>query len=131
MWGEWAVDTRGQDIDGEPFEIEAQGLGLFTCRQDSWLGFNPDFRGFGGEEGYIHEKYRKYGKKVMCLPFLRWNHRFDRPGGVPYRNDLKDRFRNYMIGHQEVGLDTNIVIDQFKDRIPQDFIQEVKNELKI
>ena len=131
MWGEWAVDTRGQHKDDEPFEIEAQGLGLFTCRKDSWLGFNPNFRGFGGEEGYIHEKYRKYGKKVMCLPFLRWNHRFDRPDGVPYRNDLKDRFRNYMIGHQEVGLDTNIVIDQFKDRIPQDFIQEVKNELKI
>ena len=67
----------------------------------------------------------------MCLPFLRWNHRFDRPNGVPYHNDLKDRFRNYMIGHDEVSLDTNLVIEQFKDVIPADYIEEVKSELNI
>ena len=131
MWGQWACDSRGESKNSKPFEIEGMGLGLFTCRKDSWLGFNDKFRGFGGEEGYIHEKYRRAGKKVMCLPFLRWNHRFDRPGGVPYTNDLKDRFRNYMIGHQEIEKDTSIVIEQFKDVIPVDFIEKVKKELDI
>jgi hypothetical protein len=49
--------------------IPAQGMGVFACRKNNWLGFNPKFRGFGGEEGYIHEKYRKNGKQVICLPF--------------------------------------------------------------
>ena len=40
-------------------------------------------------------------------------------------------FRNYMIGHDEVSLDTNLVIEQFKDVIPADYIEEVKSELNI
>ena len=56
MWGTWADDTRGDDPTGPPFDIPMQGLGLFACRRDAWAGFNPKFRGFGGEEGYIHEK---------------------------------------------------------------------------
>jgi hypothetical protein len=36
-----------------------------------------------------------------------------------------------MIGHQEIEKDTSIVIEQFKDVIPADFIQKVKNELGI
>lgn len=106
MWGVWALDSRGIDPKGEPFEIPGQGMGLFSCRKDSWLGFNKNFRGFGGEEGYIHEKYRKNGKKVICLPFLRWLHRFERPNGITYPNNLKERYRNYIIGHYELGLDT-------------------------
>ena len=37
------------------------------------------FREFGGEEWYIHEKYRQAGAKCLCLPFLRWQHRFADP----------------------------------------------------
>tara|TARA_R100000805_G_C3612155_1_gene112921 strand:+ start:47 stop:880 length:834 start_codon:yes stop_codon:yes gene_type:complete len=131
MWGSWALDPRGLDPSNKPFEIDAMGMGLFSCRKDSWLGFNPKFRGFGGEEGYIHKKYKMNGKKTLCLPFMRWLHRFERPDGVPYRNDLKDRFRNYMIGFQETKQDTNIVVEQFKDVIPMSYIQEVKKELKL
>tara|TARA_R100000664_G_scaffold26321_1_gene36483 strand:+ start:2548 stop:3378 length:831 start_codon:yes stop_codon:yes gene_type:complete len=131
MWGAWDVDPRGENKDDEPFEIPAQGLGLFTCRKDSWLGFNPKFRGFGGEEGYIHTKYKNHGKKTLCLPFLRWLHRFQRPNGVPFRLDLRDRFRNYMIGFQEIGKDTNEVIENFKKKIPPHIIEKVKKELDI
>jgi Glycosyl transferase family 2 len=48
MWGTWATDPRGQDPEGEPFEIPMQGLGAFSCRKGAWPGFNPMFRGFGG-----------------------------------------------------------------------------------
>ena len=131
MWGEWSFDKRGKDRDSEPFEIPAQGMGLFTCRRNSWLGFNKNFRGFGGEEGYIHCKYRNAGKKTLCLPFLRWLHRFSRPGGPKFTPLLQDRFRNYMIGFNEVGRNTNEVIKIFKEKIPNKFIDDVKKELGI
>jgi hypothetical protein len=114
MWGIWATDERGRDPAGAPFEIPAQGLGVFACRGPAWPGFNPGFRGFGGEECYIHEKFRRRGKKTLCLPFLRWLHRFERPGGVPYPLRLSDRVHNYLLGHAELGLDPEPVRAHFR-----------------
>lgn len=102
------------DLD-EPFEIPAQGLGLFTCRKDAWLGFNKNFRGFGGEECYIHTKFRQAGAKCLCLPWLRWHHRFGRPSGVPYPLTRWNKVRNYVIGHAELGLDFEPVKKHFLD----------------
>src|SRR4029079_6681190 len=65
MWGVWATDPRGSDPGGEPFEIPMQGLGAFSCRTDAWPGFHPGFRGFGGEEGYVHEKFRRAGQRCL------------------------------------------------------------------
>ena len=113
MWGVWAIDDRAEEPEGEPFEIPMQGLGLFSCRRDAWPGFNPHFRGFGGEEGYIHEKFRRRGGRCLCLPWLRWVHRFPRPDGVPYPLQLGDRIVNYLIGHRELGLDEAPVIEHF------------------
>jgi UDP-glucose-4-epimerase GalE len=114
MYGTWDSDPAGAHPDLPPFEIPMQGRGLFACRRDVWPGFNPAFRGFGGEEGYIHEKVRQRGGKVLCLPFLRWIHRFNRPLGIPYPNVWADRVRNYLIGFREIGWDTEPVIDHFK-----------------
>ena len=105
MLGIWASDSRAASIDAEPFEIPAMGCGLFTCRKEAFVGFNPAFRGFGGEECYLHEKTRQAGNKAICLPFLRWVHRFARPAGVPYVLRKWDKVRNYVIGHQELGQD--------------------------
>jgi hypothetical protein len=115
MWGTWGTDERGKDPSGEPFEIPAQGLGVFSCRRNSWLGFNPNFRGFGGEEGYIHLKYKKAGKKTLCLPFLRWIHRFGRPDGVKYPLLMELKVKNYVMGFNEIGLDTIHIYDHFKE----------------
>lgn len=100
------------DVNAEPFDIPAMGLGLFTCRRDAWLGFNEHFRGFGGEEFYIHEKYRQSGRRNLCLPSLRWLHRFMR-SGTGYANRLEDRVRNYIIGHRELKLDLGRLKDHF------------------
>lgn len=113
MWGTWAYDTRAEDINGEPFDIPMQGLGLFACRRDAWLGFNDRFRGFGGEEGYIHEKFRKAGRRALCAPWLRWVHRFPRPYGVSYPLSIDDKIRNYLIGHSELGLDLQPIFEHF------------------
>jgi len=129
MWGQWGNDARGNDLKSEPFEIQAQGMGLFSARKDSWLGFNPLFREFGGEEGYIHEKYRKHGKKTLCLPFLRWLHRFERPNGTNYPNNLVSRFRNYYIGFKELGLDMTPLLEHFKEVATVENILKIENEL--
>jgi hypothetical protein len=118
FFGTWGTDPRGLDAESAPFEIPMQGLGAFACRKSAWLGFNPRFRGFGGEEGYIHEKFRQAGRRTLCVPWLRWMHRFGRPSGVPYRLTLEDKFRNYLIGHAELGLDLAPVLTHFAARLP-------------
>ena len=113
MYGCWSCDERGKEPDAEPFDIPMQGMGLFACRRAAWPGFNPKFRGFGGEEGYIHEKFRQRGGRTLCLPFLRWVHRFNRPNGVPYPNIWQERIRNYVIGFRELGLGTSQIEEHF------------------
>lgn len=115
MWGTWASDERGRDPDAEPFEIPMQGMGLFACRREAWPGFHPELRGFGSEEGYIHEKVRQAGGRSLCLPFLRWMHRFGRPMGPQYDLVWEDRIRNYFIGFRELGLDTSQMESHFAE----------------
>ena len=115
MYGQWALDERAADPDAEPFEIGMQGLGLFACRRDAWPGLNPRFRGFGGEEGYLHEKVRKAGGRVLCHPAVGWVHRFGRPDGAPYHPSWEDRLRNYLIGWTEIGWDTASVEAHFRE----------------
>jgi hypothetical protein len=114
MYGQWGYDERAAQSDDAPFEIQMQGLGVFACRKDAWPGLNPRFSGFGGEEGYLHEKIRRGGGKVYCLPALRWMHRFERPSGVPYRPQWRDRIRNYLLACDELGLDAGEVTAHFE-----------------
>jgi hypothetical protein len=114
MWGVWGNDPRGADPAAAPFEIPMQGLGVFACRRAAWPGFNPRLRGFGGEEGYIHEKFRQRGGRVLCLPFLRWVHRFARPHGIPYPACWEERIRNYLLTFDELGLDPEPVASHFE-----------------
>lgn len=118
MWGTWATDPKVHE--NLAFEIPMQGMGLFCMNKNHWVKFNPKFYGFGGEEGYIQEKVRQNGGKAMCLPFLRWVHRFGRPAGVPYKLALVDRVANYLIGWDELKLDLNSIENYFKDQITPD-----------
>jgi glycosyl transferase family 2 len=132
MYGYWETDERGKNPDAPPFDIPMQGLGVFGCRRAVWPGFNPRFRGFGGEEGYIHEKFRRKGGRTLCLPFLRWMHRFSRPMGVPYTNRWEDRVRNYMIGFRELSLPTAEVEQHFQELLGETagpMLQRIKQEL--
>jgi len=130
MFGTWESDERGNDPAGAPFEIPMQGLGLFACRMDAWPGFNSCFRGFGGEEGYIHEKFRQAGGRTLCLPALRWIHRFDRPLGIPYRNVWEDRIWNYLLGFTELGLDTSELEAHFAEFLGPSKAQAIIRDLK-
>ncbi len=130
MFGTWATDPRGESSDAPPFDIPLMGLGLFACRRDAWPGFNPLFRGFGGEEGYIHEKIRQRGGRTLCLPALRWVHRFGRPMGVPYQNRWEDRIRNYFIGFNELGLDTAPMEQHFAEHLGLDVARRILDDIR-
>jgi len=105
----------GWGSDTTPFEVPGQGLGMFSSAKEHWLGFNPHFRSFGGEEIYIHWKYKKAGRKTTCLPFLKWNHRFGRVGGPKYPITVEGKMRNYILGYQELGMDLEPVRAHFVD----------------
>ncbi len=127
MYGTWGTDQRYLKEDS--FEIPMQGLGLFCMRKAVWPKFNANFRGFGGEEGYIHEKVRQNGGKALCLSWLKWIHRFARPKGVPYPLNLKDRVINYLIGWIELGLDYSEILEFFKNNLNAEKIAECLKEL--
>ncbi len=131
MYGVWGYDKRGSENNGQAFDIPMQGLGLFACSKNGWPGFHPGFKGFGGEEGYIHEKFRQRGDRTLCLPFMLWLHRFERPGGVPYTVNWEDRIRNYMLGFQELGLDTQPVIDHFNDHLGEQATTNILHRLNL
>lgn len=99
-FGTWATDERLHHE--RPFEIPMQGVGLMLVHTDHWPGYNKDFRGFGGEEWYIHRKYRKQGGRTLCLPGLRWNHRFGRQPHHTYPLTRVDKIYNHFLGDIEL-----------------------------
>ena len=132
MYGIWATDRQSYD-SRLPFEIPMQGMGLLAFKKSEWHGINQNFKGFGGEEGYIAEKFRTWGGKNICLPQLKWNHRFGRPNGVKYPLILEDRVWNYFIGWMEITQDPNHefiqkIKEHFKTRIPEHSINSIYNK---
>lgn len=103
----------GEFYDDPPFEIPGMGLGAFACKRDAWLGFNEHARGFGGEEMYIHEKFRMAGRKAWCLPFLPWNHRFSKVGTIQFQATLWNKVRNYVLEWNELGKDLAPIYQHF------------------
>lgn len=129
MFGIWATDNKALEKN-EPFEIQMQGMGLLSFKRSAWPGINKHFSGFGGEEGYIAEKFRQKGGKNICLPNLMWNHRFTRPNGVVYPNTIEDRVRNYFIGCLDLWHDPQHpflqdIKDHFSTIIPASIIDDI------
>lgn len=124
MYGVWGTDPRGIDASAPAFEIGMQGLGVFACRTKAWPGLNPAFAGHGGEEGYLQEKFRRAGHGVVCLPALRWTHRFDAPRPVPATQTWYRRLRNYLIGFDELGLPADEAIDHFTGILGEAAVEE-------
>lgn len=134
MYGTWATNKEQYD-KGEPFEIKMQGMGLCSFERSNWPGINPHFKGFGAEEGYIAEKFRSNGGKNICLPKLKWMHRFGRPEGVKYPLILEDRIWNYFVGWLELTKDPEHEVIQgayehFKDKIPPGSIDNILQNAK-
>lgn len=129
MYGTWQTNKEAYDA-GKPFEIEMQGMGLLAFEKSAWKGISSHFKGFGAEEGYIAAKFREWGGKNICLPSLKWNHRFGRPNGVKYPLILEDRIWNYFVGWLEITKDPNHQMIQdikkyFSERIPSGSVESI------
>ena len=120
MYGTWAFDQRAAKATNPPFDIKMQGMGLFAFNRNRWPGINSRFHGFGAEEGYVQKRIRNSGGRSLCLPFLRWLHRFNRPMGPPYTIIWADRIRNYLIGRHEFSLDYDDVVEHFREHLGKD-----------
>lgn len=132
MFGIWATNKEKYDT-GIPFEIPMQGMGMLAFERSNWVGINKHFKGFGAEEGYIAEKFKRRGGKNICLPYLKWNHRFGRPNGVKYPLILEDRIWNYFIGWLEITQNPNDIMilsiyNYFRNRIPKDKLDNMLQE---
>jgi glycosyltransferase involved in cell wall biosynthesis len=112
MFGQWALDKRV--YSEKAFEIPAQGMGVFACKKNSWVGFPKGASGFGGEEYIIHEKFRQAGKGAICLSNLKWLHRFRRPSGAPYSPTRENKFKNHIRGFLEADLPVFEVLEHYK-----------------
>lgn len=115
MWGTWSTNIEAYSTE-KPFEIPMQGMGLLSFERSNWPGISKHFRGFGGEEGYISERFRQRGGTNICIPRLKWVHRFNRPNGVPFPLMLEDRIWNYFIGYLDLYKDAahERVVDTYK-----------------
>lgn len=134
MYGIWHTNKEAYE-KGLPFEIKLQGMGLCSFEKSNWPGISPHFKGFGAEEGYVAEKFRRNGGKNICLPQLRWVHRFGRPEGVKYPLFLEDRIWNYFVGWLEITKDPDHEMikgtyEHFKNKIPPGRIDNLLNKAK-
>jgi len=134
MYGIWATNMEAYK-KGEPFEIPMQGMGLLSFERANWPGISRRFVGFGAEEGYISEKFRKAGGKNICLPSLKWCHRFSRPNGVKFQLNLEDRVWNYFVGWLEITQDPGhkMIADiyvHFKDKLPAGRVDSILAKAK-
>lgn len=102
MFGVWGNDPKA--LGDTPYEIEANGMGLFSCRKEAWPGFDPDSRGFGVEEFTTHAKFKNRGDKTTLLPWLLWWHLFDHveEAAPPTRNI--DRVATYARSSLKTGV---------------------------
>jgi hypothetical protein len=133
IFGKWGAPIAISEFPKQLIEIPFSLMALFACRREAWVGLNAAFRGWGIEEWYIQEKFRKAGGKTVCLPTLQYIHRFNRPTGIPYRQNWEDRIRNYTIALQELGQPADDMETHFRDFLGKDhadrIIGAVRDEL--
>lgn len=109
-FGSWGHDARGNDPAGAAFEISFSGVGVMACNKHAWVGYNPDFIGFGAEEWYLHRKFRQNGGKIWCLPALRWVHRFGAIPHIQYSREMWKCIYNHLLGSIELKDYTDVAV---------------------
>lgn len=128
-WGIWGPSVK--ELPEEPFDIWGMGLGAFYTNRKTWLGFHEKARGFGGIEGVLFEKYRRAGRRVICNPKFVWHH-FFRPNlsKPPYKLSLYDRIRNYVMGFEELGMDTTPIKEHYGEKHYNKALETLKEGIR-
>lgn len=122
VFGQWVTDPRGQSSKGKPFEVAASGGWCVLARRQAFLqvGYHHLMRGFGGEEGFIAERFRRAGRKVWCHPALQGVHRFGRRSKDLYHVTVGEKARNHVIGWLDLGFDLEQLRAIWAPKIPSE-----------
>lgn len=130
MYGKWS-DPWTMPLDSVPVEIPMMGMGLVACFKEAWIRSPSALRGFGGCEGMIHEQWRQHGRKVWCLPFLRWWHLFhDQKVPTAYPNTYEDRCRNYLVWALHLTLPVDDIVARFSGLLGEQKVNRLLTEAK-
>lgn len=135
QWSTWGYGVWRSTDDLEertwPFEIEQSGLAVFCSSKESFPGFHPDAKGFGCVESVFCEKYRRNGNKVLCLPQLKWYHRYEKHSKKPYGVRDYEVARNHILEFRSVDWDIQTVINHFAPRLNQNEKKSLETEFGI
>lgn len=126
MFGKGAINPVAYDPNAKPFEVDQAGSWFYLARKESWLGFHPQFRGFG-LEGYLATKYRRAGRKAWCHPAFQGWHLFrEKSEPAPFPTDWFNRTRNLVLTWQELGEPFLSDIKSNLQRVDRDRWDELK-----
>src|SRR5690606_38658372 len=75
---------------------------------------------------------RRAGGRNLCLPWLRWWHRFNEfvPGAAPYVATVEDKAWNYCVGWGELGWDLAPVREHFASLMPLERFDRIAEAAK-
>lgn len=116
-WGKRAVDPRGSLTGNPPFAVPMHEPGVFSCRCAAWPGMPAAWQGYGAEAGYLQERFRRRGARVLCLPGLRWERLAEPEAAPPHSVAVRQTLHNYLVGALDVGLDTRSLVLRFHDHL--------------
>ena len=126
FFGVWHVNTSPDPVR----EIIAHGSAYSFMKRSEYPGFSKHFRGFAGEEVYLHDKVRRNGGKVLFHRALGWCHRFDRFGRqITYALTLNDKMRNYLIAGYECDWNVPQLREYFGKGLPLEQRLNVENDV--
>jgi len=128
FFGVWHTDPELPKIKIK--EIEGHGSAYTLMKREYYPYFSKHFKGFAGEELYIHQKVRNNGGKCYVHLDLGWIHRFYRSKPITYALTLNDKFHNYLVASYEMGWSVKQVCDYFKRKLAADQYEVVLNGVK-
>lgn len=126
FFGIWSVDQKV--APGKKIEIYGHGSAYTLMKKAHYPYFSKNFRGFAGEEIYIHEKVRRNGGKCYCLHELGWQHRFYREKPITYRCTNEDKYWNYLVAFYEMNWSTIQIRDYFRRKLPANLATKIETE---
>lgn len=116
-WGIWSSDLRGRLTEGEAFAIPMQESGVFSCKRRAWPGMPPLWRGYGGEAGFLQDRFRRDGAQIVCLPGLQWERLAPVKPVIPRSPAATNVLRNHLAGAASLDLDTHYITLRHRDHV--------------
>jgi hypothetical protein len=112
------------------FEIPMQGLGVFGCRRAAWPGYNPRLCGSAWKKGTSTRRSdgRAGGHSVCRSSAGRTV--LNRPFGPRYPVSVEDRVRNFLLTHNELGLDPGAAIAHFEKEFGAERVRPVVDRVE-